>query len=553
MLDTGSLKQIDIVKIFSDKRCLVIDDFPEIRGSLSRSLRTFGAKSVDTAADGEEAVRLCQNHKYDIVICDYNLGSGKDGQQVLEEMRFLRVLMMTSLFIMITGEQSREMVLGALECQPDDYITKPYTHASLQLRLNKAIIRHEALRHIKQAISDGNYRDALSMCNQALEEGSKFNSAIIKIKGQLHFMLQQLSEAKKLYEGVLSKKPLVWAKIGMGKTLIAEGKYEAAEEVLNSIIDEDDRYIEAHDMLAEVSEKKKDFINAQKITERATQISPKSVLRHRKLAALAETNHDDEMALKSMQQTIKWGFNSVHESEQDYFNFARKAANITTKDSSTEAKTLQKNANNFLDRARKRYSNKEEVLTQAALVETQLEIATGNESKAEASLAKSRKMYANLANPPLEASLELARTLHASGDEKEARALLTKLAARYENDPEVLAVIDSITSEPISESGKSVATKLTREGIKLYEGKEYSSAIQIFNEAIASYPNHVGLNLNMMQAVLAQTEQQGFDEKNESIIKRCLRAIGTLETGHKQEKRYNFLMKQTGKLFPSLV
>jgi len=149
IIKPGELRQIDIIKIYSTKRCLVIDDFPEIRGSLTRTLRTFGAKSVDTAADGEEAIRQCTGHKFDIVLCDYNLGAGKDGQQILEEVRFLRVLLMTSLFVMITGESSREMVLGALECQPDDYITKPYTQASLKLRLNKAIIRHEALIHIK--------------------------------------------------------------------------------------------------------------------------------------------------------------------------------------------------------------------------------------------------------------------------------------------------------------------------------------------------------------------------------------------------------------------
>ena len=143
--NAADIKQIDIVKIYAQKKCLIIDDFPEIRGSLSRSLKTFGVNHIDTAANGEEAIKYCTKRKYDIVLCDYNLGSGKDGQQILEEVRHLRVLLMTSLFVMITGESSREMVLGALECQPDDYITKPYTPASLKVRLNKAIIRHEAL------------------------------------------------------------------------------------------------------------------------------------------------------------------------------------------------------------------------------------------------------------------------------------------------------------------------------------------------------------------------------------------------------------------------
>lgn len=554
MLDSvDGLKQIDIVKIFSDKRCLVIDDFPEIRGSLTRTLKTFGAKAVDTAADGEEAIKVCSNKKYDIVICDYNLGSGKDGQQVLEEVRFLRVLMMSSLFVMITGEQSREMVLGALECQPDDYITKPYTQASLKLRLNKAVVRHQALLHIKEAITGGDYRKALDSCNKMISEGTKYASAVLKIKGQLHFLLKELKEAQQLYESVLGKKPVVWAKLGMGKTLLAMDKYDGAEEMFKSVVSEDDRYIEAHDMLAELYEKKKDLIAAQHSTEKATQISPKSVLRHRKLAKLAEMNNEDEVALKSYQQTIKWGLNSVHESEQDYFNYARKVANVAADDDSKEVKTLIKQANTYLDRARKRYANRDEVGVQAQMVETQLHISSGDSSKAKQALAKCRQMYSELAAPPVETSLELARTLHAADQEKEARELLVNLAARHEGNAEIMSIIDSITSEPISESGKHLASKLTREGIASYEGAAFDEAIQVFNEALSTYPNHVGLNLNLIQAVIADTEKNGFTEKNEALIRRSLRSVGSIGDGNKQEKRYKFLIKQVKKLYPELV
>ena len=271
--DLNDLKQIDIVKIYSGKKCLIIDDFPEIRGSLMRTLRTFGAQTVDTAANGEEAVKACNAKKYDIVLCDYNLGSGKDGQQILEEVRFLRVLLMTSLFIMITGESSREMVLGALECKPDDYITKPYTQASLKVRLNRAIVRHQTLMPVKKAITQGDYRKALDICNEMIRQGSRYSGDCLKMKGHLHYLLKQLKEAQEVYQSVLTKKPLIWAKLGMSKTLMAMEKYDAAEETLQQVIAEDDRYIEAHDMLADVYEKRNKLELAQKSTENATAAS----------------------------------------------------------------------------------------------------------------------------------------------------------------------------------------------------------------------------------------------------------------------------------------
>lgn len=548
------LRQIDIIKIYNTKKCLVIDDFPEIRGSLMRTLRNFGAESVDTAADGDEAVKLCGQNRYDIVICDYNLGMGKDGQQVLEEVRYLRVLLMTSLFVMLTGESSREMVLGALECQPDDYITKPYTEASLRTRLNRAIVRHEALLPIKRAISDGDYQKAVDGCNEMIKAGSRYANECVKIKGQLLFLLRQLAEAKQLYESVLDKKPIVWAKLGIGKTLLEMGKLDSAEDILEEVIREDNRYIEAHDLLAEVFAAKNDMISAQKAVERASQVSPKSVHRHRKLAELADVNGDDELSAKSHQNAIKWGMNSCYESAQDYFNYARKVSDVVRNgQNASEGNVMVKQAINYLDRARKRYGNSPEVEAQSHMVEAQLFHSQGKSDKARESSDKAKKLFNNLRSPSVDTSLEFARTLHTMNDEEQARAILTSLAANHPNDKKLLRIIDGITSEPISDDGKLVATKLTKTGINSYEQKDFDAAIEVFNQAIVAYPKHIGLNLNLIQAVLAATEFSGNSPQYEKLCRRSMRAIGQINSDHKQFKRYAFLQKQLSKHYPDVL
>ena len=549
----SDLRQIDIVKIYADKKCLVVDDFPEIRGSLSRMLRIFGASVVDTAANGEDAIGLCRKKKYDIVLCDYNLGAGKDGQQVLEELRLLRILLMTSLFVMVTGESSREMVLGALECQPDDYITKPYTQASLKVRMDKAIIRHQALLPIKKAISDSDYQKALEICDDMINEGGRYNTECVKMKGQLHFMLGEFEHAKTLFESVLSRKPLVWAKLGLSRTLKELGDDIAAEALCREIIAEDERYVEAHELLAEIFEARRDSIAAQKATESATSISPKSVLRHRKLAQLSEQNHDDDIALKSHQQAIKWGANSCHESEQDYFNYARKISDVIKGDKSTQAKVMAKQATSYLDRARKRYAGKPEIAAQAQMVETQIHLSRGSEEDASKSMKKARQLYAGLPTPNVDTSLEFARTLHALQNHDEARDLLVTLAAEHSADSKVLQVIDGITDEPISQAGKEVAAKLTKEGISSYDQKVYGDAIKVFNEALANYPKHIGLHLNLIQAITADTSESGYREDYAAMCKRSIRVVGALPQGHKQYERYQFLHKQLQKHYPEVV
>ena len=146
------MRQIDLIKLYSQMRCLVVDDMPDVRVAITGMLRVFGVQNIDVVANGEQAMEACFNTHYHMVLCDYNLGPGRDGQQVLEELRYRNRLNNTSIFVMITAESSREMVLGALEYQPDDYVTKPITQALLRQRLDRVLLRHRELYSIKKTM-----------------------------------------------------------------------------------------------------------------------------------------------------------------------------------------------------------------------------------------------------------------------------------------------------------------------------------------------------------------------------------------------------------------
>ena len=68
-----------------DARVLIIDDFEGMLRMLREFIRVAGAQQIDTAKNGKDAVAALAKHKYDVVLCDYNLGEGKNGQQILEE------------------------------------------------------------------------------------------------------------------------------------------------------------------------------------------------------------------------------------------------------------------------------------------------------------------------------------------------------------------------------------------------------------------------------------------------------------------------------------
>lgn len=73
---------------YSRLRFLVADDFGNFRSTVSAMLGKLGIHQVDTATNGAEVLDKCQRRNYDVILCDYDLGSGRNGQQVLEELRF---------------------------------------------------------------------------------------------------------------------------------------------------------------------------------------------------------------------------------------------------------------------------------------------------------------------------------------------------------------------------------------------------------------------------------------------------------------------------------
>jgi DNA-binding response OmpR family regulator len=90
------------------------------------------------------------------VLCDYNLGDGMDGQELLEALRKTGSLPLSTIWIMITGERKYERVVAAAEMAPDDYILKPFNSNLLLTRMNNAHKRKMYLAPAHELLEKGN-------------------------------------------------------------------------------------------------------------------------------------------------------------------------------------------------------------------------------------------------------------------------------------------------------------------------------------------------------------------------------------------------------------
>jgi two-component system KDP operon response regulator KdpE len=113
---------------------LVVDDEAPMRRLLASNLSMSGY-DVQTAADGNEALQLMDEHQFDLLLLDINL-PGPDGFAVVE-----RIRSEATLPIMMVSARGRELdKVTALHLGADDYLSKPFSVSELLARV-KSILR----------------------------------------------------------------------------------------------------------------------------------------------------------------------------------------------------------------------------------------------------------------------------------------------------------------------------------------------------------------------------------------------------------------------------
>ncbi len=109
---------------FEGKTILIVDDDEDILNAISAALADTGA-TIETASDGNAAVKLGEEKKPDLVILDIMLPQ-KSGFLVLEKLRQGKRRGEKPRVIMITGNQGRRHRQYAEALGVDEYLNKPF-------------------------------------------------------------------------------------------------------------------------------------------------------------------------------------------------------------------------------------------------------------------------------------------------------------------------------------------------------------------------------------------------------------------------------------------
>ena len=119
---------------------LIVDDEPLIRKSLYEILRIEGY-GVQMAESAEEAIKLLNRNRIDVVLTDFKLPQ-MTGLDLLSE---IKTKSPHSEVIMITGYGTIESAVEAMKKGAYDYITKPINDNEIKIVINKIVEKKQLL------------------------------------------------------------------------------------------------------------------------------------------------------------------------------------------------------------------------------------------------------------------------------------------------------------------------------------------------------------------------------------------------------------------------
>ncbi|SDD96906.1 Tetratricopeptide repeat-containing protein [Massilia sp. PDC64] len=542
----ASVKAVNEID-WADKNYLVVDDFVGVRQLLREALRSLGAKNIDQASSGGEAMGLLTRIRYDVVLCDYNLGDGKNGQQVLEEARVRNLVNPSTVWLMVSAEKSVESVMGAAEHQPDAYLIKPITEGVLLTRLNRVWHKKQIFRLIDQAYAEKDYLRAARLCDAAIEGHKAHEIDLLRMKAKLMEKSGEPAKAREVYERVLEQREYQWARAGIAKIRMANGEFEQARQAFQSVIAENRYYIDAYDQLALTYQNLGKLDEACAILERAAKLSPNSVPRQRNLGNVALKVGNVQMAEQAFRKCIAIGEYSIMKTPDAYLGLARVCGQ---KNDAKEALRL------LLQVQREFAADHPDIALRSKITEGLVYHESGDYRRArKAGDELEALLNATETRPDVPTCLELATLLFAVGVKDAPVDLLCYVIRNNHDNPLLLDEVQKIFDKArLGDEGlefirasKKEATDLMNQGVLLWKTGKLKDAVEWMRQARKKVPNNQRILFNAAQILVSHLQQHGYDAALSNEAYEVLHHVDRLLPG---QQRFAQLMEQLAQLQP---
>ncbi|CAK0768154.1 putative Response regulator [Gammaproteobacteria bacterium] len=490
------------------KTILIIDDMASVRSALRQMLATLGVAEVDFSTDGDEALRRMENKSYDIILCDYNLGEGRDGMQILEAAKQRHWIGLSTVFAMITAESTVAMVLGAMEYRPDGYLIKPITRQMLQERLGRLVARKDILVDIERAIREEKLAQATTMTAAQIKAQPSYAFELMQIQADLLIRQGLFEAASEVFEAAAAIRNAFWVNLGRGQVRYYLGDYKKAITIFTALINENRMHTEAYDWLARVQQASGNFQAAKETLVEATKISPRSILRAQALGEVSLRTDDATSAEQAYRNAVRLGRFSVYGDPNDSARLARVLME----------RGNPKDASRIIKDARRQYQGNPNAALALAISEAsnchQLNLSEAAARMVEEAIDTYQDARDNL---PPDLAIEFAKLCHTYDRDAQAAGIMTHTVLHHVEDTAImdrarevfeLLGMGQIGNQFISDLWNKVAAA-NNEGVRLLQEGKLNEGKALLEKAANDMPFNITININAARVLLIIMEKQG--------------------------------------------
>lgn len=540
---------------YSDKRCLVVEDRRPFLMLLRGLLNALGAKKVHTEQSAEAGLKACKSSKYDIIVSDLHLGTNrKNGFEFLEEIRKCQLVKPSTVFIMISGDSARSMVLGSLEKQPDDYLVKPFSQAQLNARISRATQRRISLAALYSQIDHQKYVLSIETCKHFLQIEPRYTNHLLQLLVKLYWKTEQYDAAEAVLNKVIEERALHWAVCSLAKTHLLKKDFEKAIELAKRVIESSVNTVEAYDIIADAYLQDDKKPEALKYILEALELSPLSIDRHFRVCEIARENGHFELAMHSAKSIYELSQRSVHKNINHVCGYIRSVLDIAE---NTEHKSVK---NRYLQETlltMQRMQNDESIHQSPddfdfdifqSVIQSRMLLIEGKQSESKKSFEETQiQIEKNFSDYPIAMAADSLKLMFDLGDFEEATKLIKVLRKNADKiDQSILHLIERESANAKETFDLYVCHN--KKGVSLYSSGSYQQAYEEFNTAKKVSPLNINVNLNLLQCLVKLIEKTNKPEGQHIVQARELyRFINNMPLKDAHKKKFDNMIDEVEK------
>ncbi|PSL16307.1 tetratricopeptide repeat protein [Marinobacterium halophilum] len=310
--------------IFSAKKALILDKRHDDLRTLRELLLRLGVGQVMVASSVNMALSILREESVDLCFMVYDLGKGeKSGLQLMYEAQAEGLYRYGTSYILVADTDAAALMFGSLESSPDLCIDKPYNEAQVRLSLERLLRLKLALSPLDVCMDKAHWVEALSLCEQKLEQFPALRIFLQRLQGIILLKLGRYVQARTLFDRLLSERDQHWMRVGVGVAAYHQGDLVQAEDSLAWVIRQQQVCVDAFNWLARLHRLKGDLQQSVILLRKSVLLQPSVAFLQSAQGHAAAQVKDWRLAVDSFRAAVRFGRYSAFQSPENYFALAQ--------------------------------------------------------------------------------------------------------------------------------------------------------------------------------------------------------------------------------------